>query len=348
LPGRRRADILIVSVDSTAGWSAAAADLAASLLRAGAQVRTVRTGPVPRVRTFALTDFSQAWLARRAAERGIAEHSPAAIIYCSITASLLWPRPGAISLDSIAAENRPGRHGVWQRSVERRRLMQAPVLLTWSRRSLERARDQHAPALFVPPPVDPLSGAAGRGERDVDVVTYAGDPVKRRLAHVLHAWSRARRPGESLVVAGYEGPAPGEGVEVAGRLSRSGFHALLSRAKVFVSAPQREDFGIAALEALAAGCMLVTTPAPGPYPALDLARALDARLVSDDIVAALRVALDQPLEGYAEHAAAQLQPFGTEAVDRTVAQDVLPLLMPGWSPLLASASSTRDARHQTT
>ena len=119
---RRRIDALVVCVDSTTGWTAGAAELTASLRRAGAEVRLTGTGPVPRVRTFALTDFSQAWLARRAAQRGIAQYQPQAVIYFSITAALLWPIPGAISLDSIAAENRPGRHGLWQRRVERRRL----------------------------------------------------------------------------------------------------------------------------------------------------------------------------------------------------------------------------------
>ena len=84
------------------------------------------TGPVPEVRTFALTDLVQARAARRVCERAIAEHDPAALIYCSITAALLWPRPGALWVDALAAENRPGRHGIWQRTVERRRLAEAP------------------------------------------------------------------------------------------------------------------------------------------------------------------------------------------------------------------------------
>ena len=64
-------------------------------------------------------------------------------------------------------------------------------------------------------------------------------------------------------------------------LPRDEYRALLRRARVFVTAPRREDYGIAQLEALADGCMLVTTPSPGPYAALPLARALDPRLVSD-------------------------------------------------------------------
>ena len=52
--------------------------------------------------------------------------------------------------------------------------------------------------------------------------------------------------------------------------------------------------GMAQLEALADGCLLVTTPAPGPYAALPIARELDPRLVGEDLAAALRAALDDP------------------------------------------------------
>jgi hypothetical protein len=97
---------------------------------------------------------------------------------------------------------------------------------------------------------------------------------------------------------------------------------------VFVAAPRREDYyGVAALEALACSCRLVTTPAPGPYLPLDLARQLDPRLVDDDLVKAIRIGLDDPLPGYAERAAALLAPFSGEAVDQTVAQQVLPRLL---------------------
>src|SRR4051794_28621276 len=113
----RRIDVLVVSVGSTGGWRAADRELAAAIARAGATVELVSTPPPPRVRTFALTDLVEARLARRAAQRGIADHDPRAVVYCSVTASLLWPRPGAIFLDSVAAANRPGRHGVWQRPV---------------------------------------------------------------------------------------------------------------------------------------------------------------------------------------------------------------------------------------
>jgi len=61
-------DVLVVSTGATAGWRAAACELTDSLARAGADVRAVITRPARQVRTFMLTDFAQAWAARRAAE----------------------------------------------------------------------------------------------------------------------------------------------------------------------------------------------------------------------------------------------------------------------------------------
>ncbi len=319
-------DVLVVSVDSTSGWTAAAGELVGSLRRAGAEVALVGTGQVPLVRTFALTDLVQARAARAAALRGIAEHAPRAVIYCSMTAALLWPRPGAVWLDSVAAENRPGRHGVWQRVVERRRLTESPMVLAMSPRALDALPEVRADAV-VPVPVA-RSGPVP-ATRDISAVTYGANPAKRRLDLMLAAWSRARNPGETLVVAGlerYSAPIPA-GVELGGRMAPDEYRALLRRARLFVAAPLREDYGIAALEALADGCVLVTTPALGAYPAAELARQLDPRLVTDDLPRALRIALDDPVPGYSERAAALLEPYSREALDRTVAEEVLPRLL---------------------
>jgi glycosyltransferase involved in cell wall biosynthesis len=329
-------DVLVVSVDSTMGWSTSGRELAAALRRAGAQVELASTGPVPRVRTYMLTDLVEAWLARRAYHRASAAGRAVPVIYCSVTSALLWPRPGAIWLDVMTAENRPGRHGVWQRVVERRRLAQAPLVMTMAERSLEPLGERAPERVIVPVPVDPSVPGVGPGgsqHRDIDVLTYAGNPMKRRLEFVLGTWGKVRRGSERMVVAGTDGDGISvpPGVEFTGRVDPAEFRALCRRARVFLCAPTREDFGIAPLEALADGCLLVTTPAPGPYPALDLARELDPRLVADDLLAPLRLALDSPLAGYGERAAALMRPFTREAVDRTLANDVLPRLVPGWS-----------------
>jgi hypothetical protein len=320
-------DILVVAVPSTGGWAVAVGELAAALERVGARVATVAAASVPEVRTFALTDYVQARAARRAAGYGIGRDDPGAIIYCSMTAALLWPRPGAIWLDAVAAENRPGRHGIWQRRAERRRLDESPLVLAMSPRALEGADRPRAPVVVVPTPV---SSSGTSDERDIAAITYGANPEKKRLDYVLDAWSQARREGETLVVAGIDGIPSRPGVTVAGRLAQAEYRALLRRARVFVAAPTREDYGIAPLEALADGCMLASTPAPGGYPALDLARALDPRLVDGDLVRAIRTALDDPAPDYPVRATALLEPFSHRAVDRALAEDVLPRLLPAW------------------
>jgi glycosyltransferase involved in cell wall biosynthesis len=333
----RAIDVLIVSVGATTGWRAAARELGAAFESAGARTVTVDTGPVPEVRTFMLTDFVQALAARRAAARGISAHRPRVVVYCSITAALLWPRPGVIWLDAIAAENRPGRHGVWQRAVEGRRLARAPLVLTMAAESLAplrgRVGTEQIEQVVVPVAVQSSGRPGWAGSfsvRDVDVVAYAADPVKRRLDFLLETWRGARRGDETLVVTGIDRTTDVPGVRFTGRVAPDEFRALLRRARVFVAASRREDFGIAQLEALADGAMLVTTPAPGAYPALRLARELDPRLVAEDLAPALRAALDDPAPDYAARAAELLAPFHRDAVSATLSQRVLPRLMPGW------------------
>jgi glycosyltransferase involved in cell wall biosynthesis len=318
-------DILLVSLGSTAGLRAADAELAASLRRAGAEVVETAVELPPERRTFVLHDLAQARAARRVAERALAEHCPRSILYSTVTAALMWPAPGAIRFDAPAAGNRPGRHGLWQRPRERRRLAEASLLVPWSAGALAEAPSPHADAVVVPVPVE-ASGAAAP-ERDLAAVTYAADAPKKGLDRVLEAWTAVRAVGETLVVAGTDRPVSGEGVESAGLVSPRAFRAVLRRARVYVTAPRREDYGLAQLEALAEGAMLVTTPAPGPYAALTIARELDSRLVSDDLGGALRAALDDPAPGYAERAAGALAPYRRASVDRTVADELLPRLL---------------------
>jgi hypothetical protein len=325
-------DILVVSVDSTMGWSTSARELVAALERAGAQVEMANTGPVPRVRTYMATDFVEARLARKAFLRASAAGRAAPIIYCSVTSALLWPRPGAIWLDVLTRENRPGRHGIWQRRVEVRRLAAAPLVMTMAERSLDPLGDAAPSRVVVPVPVEPSGD--GAPARDIDVLTYAGNPHKRRLDFMLATWAAARRGDERLLVAGIDGAGVSgvpPGVEFTGRLAPDEFRALCRRSRVFACAPTREDFGIAPLEALSDGCMLVTTPAPGPYPARDIARSLDPRLVGEDLVGPLRAALDDPVAGYWERASEMMVPFSRDAVDAKLAEDVIPRLVPAWS-----------------
>lgn len=338
-------DVLIVSLGSTGGLRAADEELRDSLRRAGASVELVRSEPPGEARTLMLTDLRWARAARTAAVARLAHSQARTVIYSSTTAALLWPRPGAIRFDAPAAGNRPGRHGLWQRPLERRRVLQAPLLLPWSEGGLAELSasagggDGVRRALVLPVPVELSGGGAKRSrERDIAAITYAANPLKKGLDRVLAAWQRVRQPGEELVVAGAEAhelaaaglaSALAEGVRVTGLLAPEDYRAMLRRARVFVTAPRREDYGVAQLEALVDGCLLVTTPAPGPYAALPLARQLDARLVGEDLDLALRAALDDPAPDYSGRARAALEPFRREAVDRVVADELLPRLLRG-------------------
>jgi glycosyltransferase involved in cell wall biosynthesis len=336
-------DVLIVSLGSTGGLRAVDDELLASLRRAGARAEIARARPPRALRTLMLTDLAWALAARRAARDALAREDARAVIYSTTTAALLWPRPGAIRFDALAAANRPGRHGLWQRPLERRRLRQATLLLPQSEGALvEAGVDAQAGVLVLPVPVEPSAApgaeaADGPHERDIAAIAYAANPRKKGLDRLLAAWRQVRRPHEELWVAGVgesdliaQGFAvPADGVRVAGTLPPAEYRSLLRRARVYVCAARREDYGIAQLEALADGCVLVTVPSPGPYAALPLARELDARLVGEDLGAALRVALDDPRPDYAERALSALAPFRREAVDRVVAERVVPRLAGG-------------------
>jgi hypothetical protein len=315
-------DVLIVSLGATHGLRAADAALAGSLQRAGATVEIAQARPVREWRTYALIELAWARSARRAAREAIARHSPRAVVYSSTTAALLGPVPGAIRFDAPAAGNRPGRHGIWQRPVEARRFRDARLLIPWSEGGLAEAPPTSTPAFVVPFPVEPSGPPAAA--RDIAAITYGANPEKKGLDRTLAAWARDRRPGEELLVAGLRG-ADGGGVRYLGSLAPEEYRALLRRARVFATAPRREDYGIAQLEALADGCVLVTSAAPGPYAALPLARALDPRLVSGELP--IRAALDDPVDGYAERARELLVPYRSAAVDAIVAERLLPALL---------------------
>lgn len=320
-------DVLLVSLASTHGWRVADAALAGALERAGASVAVAEAGRPREVRTLALTDLGWALAARRAAIAGLLEHRPRAVLYSTTTAALLWPRRGAVRFDALAAGSRPGRHGIWQRERERAVLDRSPLLVPMAETAFAEAPgwSPRAPRVVVPAPVTRSGPAVPSVERDIDVLIYASDPVKKGLQRVLDAWAAVRRPGEELVVVS-EHDVRADGVRVE-RVRGPAFRDLVRRAKVYAVAPRREDFGIAQLEALADGCLLVTTPSAGPYPAAHLARALDPRLVGDDVAGAIRTALDDPLPGYAERAAQLLAPYRPEEVDRTVAEQLLPRLL---------------------
>jgi glycosyltransferase involved in cell wall biosynthesis len=336
-------DVVIVSLGSTEGLRMADRQLQQALVRAGASATIASAEAPPERPTLMATDLAWARAARRALQQAVRAPGgqPRAVVYSSTTAALLWRRPGAIRFDATAAGNRPGRHGLWQRPLERLRLRQAPLLLPWSAAAIDEApaaASGEGHAIVLPVAVQPAPGAPC--ERDIAAITYAANPHKKGLDRVLEAWRAvceapgAEDRGELLVAgtsaaecarAGIALEAPR--VRLLGALSSEEYRALVRRARVFVCAPRREDYGIAQLEALADGCQLVTTPAPGPYAGLPIARSADRRLVSEDLAGALRAALDDPLPDYAQRAAPLLAAFTPAAVDAIVAEQLLPRLL---------------------
>ncbi|MEA2282077.1 MAG: hypothetical protein QOK21_2684 [Solirubrobacteraceae bacterium] len=335
-------DVAVLSPGTTLGWQRADAAFAATVRDAGATcaVVPVAIGRAGALRVHpALTDAVEALAARHAAGR---LPSARALVLSTITAALLQrPRhPYAIRFDALAAANRPGAGGAWQRRLEPLALARADLLLPWSAEA-GAATAVATPSIPVGVPIEMVPGAA---TRDIDVLAYAGNPDKRRL-DVLSAALAAGDPARRVVVGGIapeharhwlarrgiDAPA---GVEWAGIMPREAWLATLARARAFVNASHFEDHGLAPLEALSAGAALVTVPSPGPYPALAMARALAPELVAADrSAAALAAALaaagrltDAELRAYAIRAETLLVPHRREAIARTVREAVLPAL----------------------
>jgi hypothetical protein len=337
------ADIALVSLRTTPGLERSDEAFAELVRRAGASctVVPVRLGAAGRLRRgAALTDLIEATAARRSAA-GI---DARAVVYSAITTALLQrPRvPYGIRFDATAALNRPGPGGAWQRRRERTVLDRAAVLMPVSAGAAVAVRGARPPCVRVPIPIEPIAGAA---DRDVDAVAYAGDPRKRGLELLCAAWAEGAPAGARLVIGGIDreaglrwlgrhGVAEPPGAEWAGALPRERWLEAVRRARLFVNASRWEDFGIAPLEGLAAGALLVTVPTPGSFEALPLARELAPSLVAaelspDSLAAAIRAALglgEGEVEAYRERALSLLAPYGQEAVAEAVATVVLPAL----------------------
>ena len=183
-------------------------------------------------------------------------------------------------------------------------------------------------------------------EREPVVLCYAGNPRKKGLDVIVQAWATADTGERRLVVTGID-PDEGRaflrsrkvaeptGVEWAGNLEPERHVELLASAEAYMSASRYEDYGIAQLEALAAGTPLVTTPSAGPYEALALARELEPALVAGDhspdaLATALRMALAMPGDarrGYARRARELAAPYSEAEVARRLEQEVIPLLL---------------------
>lgn len=209
------------------------------------------------------------------------------------------------------------------------------VLAAWARLEQGGSGALIRPGRTKPPQGSNVAARPGRSGGRADAISLAEVGPELVVAGV---------PGEQVEEAwragGGTGPLPAS-VRVTGRLEPTAYRALLRRTRVFVTAPRREDYGIAQLEALADGCRLVTTTAPGPYAALPIIRARDPRLVVEaaDEPQALAAALAHALG--AGRARMSVHPPGADprspqddlaaytraSVDRVIADELLPRLL---------------------
>ena len=345
-----RIDVALLSLGTTMGLRNADAALAELLSAAGLSCRVVRVrfGATARLRRqITVIDLVEGLAARRAA-RGTRDAR--AVIVSSATTALLIERPRvpwAVRFDSPTALNRPGVTGLWQRTRERRVFAAADVLLPYGQAAARAAEPVLAGATsrprVIPLPV-PIDAPATpfNGETD-EVVAYAGWLWKRGIDVLCAAWNEAAPAGVRLVIGGADReagrawlarrgvPEPAD-VEWAGDVPHAEWLARVARARLFVNASRREDYGQSQLEALAAGTPLVTVPSPGAYEALPIARRLAPELVAAGLTpAALATSLRAGLqlrdrEGYARRAAAELAPYQRDAVLAVVRDELAPAL----------------------
>jgi glycosyltransferase involved in cell wall biosynthesis len=350
-------EILIVGCADTLGWRINEAEFAAALERLGVASRIVRRTPalIHRVpRTYATAEMAEARAARRALREGMEGGRPRAVVLMSSTAAFFAPvqrlrRAGVgvgIRVDCPAAVNRPGIAGLPQRSLERRRLPQASAVIAMGPRSAATVAGVGAPVIALPVTVDvPLARSAP--ERPPRLLAYGSNPGRKGIDRIVRAWTELgqERGDAVLTITGLEPKhaemalrrarvAPPPGVELPGSIPRQRHLELLRGATAFVSGSRWEEWGIAQLEALAAGVPLITTPARGAYEAEPLARELAPELVvpGDDIaalaaamVAALTMGGDRRSR-YRREAARLIEPFEPQAVDRVMREQVLPVL----------------------
>ena len=315
-------DIALVSLGTTPGLRRADHAFAELAREAGAGCEVVQVaigGAAAKLRRqVTATDLVEALAARRTPVEG------RTVVYSSVTAALLQRPAGAhaVRFDSPAALNRRGAAGALQRALERRALGRANLLLPWGEVA-SAAAPSGTGRVVLHVPVPEIEAPA---ERDIDAIAYAGYPRKRGLGALCAAWGASAPRGARLVIGGIErerglrwlervGVPEPPGIEWRPPLPLDDWHRLVARARLFVNASTWEDHGLAQLEALSAGCALVTVPSPGAYEALPLARELDERLVSRTGAAA---SLAEALRGGLALSAAELADYAGRAHDLLV------------------------------
>jgi hypothetical protein len=354
--GRHQVDILLVALGTTRGGRRTETELMRALQYLGVTVAAATSdfGLVGRLRhrTPPLTDIVEAASMRRALARALERYEPRAIVYSKTGSAFLQPRRRlkgrtAVFFDTPSVLHRPGRRNSLQHWLERRSLRHVRMLMP---RGLEPdsavvAAVPRGPEIVALPL--PIRQSASRlAKREPFALSYAGKPHKKGLDILIESWALAKPHGITLMVAGIDADfgrrflaerhiEEPPGVQWLGSVPPARFRELGGRARFYVACSRYENYGLAQLEALADGAVLVTVPSRGPYEALRLARELDDRVVAKALSAealaeALRhaVALTQAeRRAYAERSGAMVRPYSHDVLVDRLRERVLPRLL---------------------
>jgi glycosyltransferase involved in cell wall biosynthesis len=351
-------DVLLASPGTTPGWRRADGELVQALRDLGLRVEVCTSDfRIARHfrRTMLLTDLAEAAAMRTALRRALRRWRPSAVVISTPQAAMLQPLPRlggatAVRFDAPAALNRRGFGSGLLHALERRALGAVRLLLPWGLEAPDGARASlRVDTAMVPLPI-PVEGAGvvASHDRGAFALAYAGNPDKKGLDLMARAWQIAGPAGWRLVVTGIDAEAGRRflrrrsiaeppGIEWAGVVPPDRYSDLIRHAELFLAASRYEDFGLAQLEALAHGDLLVTVPSPGPYEALALARELEPRLVADEVSAeALAEALSAAVAlsagqkmTYRDRARELVAPYARETLRKRLKDEVLPALLGG-------------------
>ena len=347
-----RPDVLLVSLGTTLGWRRADGLLLGQIERAGASATavSVRIGATDRLRRgYPVNDLVEMYAARRTVRTAVERHEPRGLIVSSTTAAMLLPSlpvPYAVRFDAPARLNRPGRRNAVLHALERRAMRRARLTVPLSVAGADALPEGAARPVIVSPPIDPSGPGDASRERERLAVAYVSDPKAKGLDVAVAGWAAAAVEGARLEVYGLDpdwarshlrrtGVAEPDSVELRGTVRAAEFRERLRHARVFVHGARWEDWGQAPLEALADGALLATVPAGGPYEALRVASGLEGGLVAArvdpaELANAIRAAFElreEQARAYRERAAELLRPYRSEAVQETVANELLPALL---------------------
>jgi glycosyltransferase involved in cell wall biosynthesis len=343
-------DLVQISLGTTHGLRVSDAWFARLAEEAGIGVETVavRIGLTDHLRrAYPINDLVEATASRRATAAAVRRLRPRAVVFSTTTSALMAPagaRPYAVRLDAPAVLNRPGARNAVLHALERRSLAAATLVLPASAAAERALPATAAPAVVVPPPV--VVPDLPRMQPEPLAVAYTPDPKAKGLDILCRAWRLADTPPDAhLEVFGIEperalrhlrrtGVPEPPNVRWRGLAPTEDFHATLARSRTFITSARWEDFGMAQLEALALGALLVCAATAGPFEAGAIARELMPQLVVADLtpdalsgsISRAFALSDGELQAYRASASARLARYRPAAVARTIAERVLPAL----------------------